>query len=154
MLYLTKCKLRSKQWKGWKKKTAFLSFVILLLVSCGDRVGINDIPHTDVNFTCPINTNNLIHVGGYEYFSGGISGIIVYRLDISSFLSYDRACPYDWRDNGYVVYNSATLQLVCQKCGSAFNILDGSPMNNSNAKTFLRTYNARMIDDMTLHVYN
>jgi len=135
------------------KKIICLGFVVgLLLASCGDRL--HTIPHTKVNFTVSINTNKLIHSGGYEYFTGGINGVFVYRLDMSTFLAYDRACPYDWEDNGYVIYNQATLQLVCEACGSTFNILDGSPMNNSKANNFLRPYNTRLIDDMTLHVYN
>ncbi|MDR1459427.1 MAG: hypothetical protein LBI60_04365 [Bacteroidales bacterium] len=101
-----------------------------------------------------IYSNNLIHVGGYEYFTGGISGIIVYRVDMSNFCVYDRACPLDWNENGYVVFDPATLQLICQSCGSTFNILNGYPMTNSKANSPLRSYPSRLIDDMTLHVYN
>ena len=139
--------------KYWSKKNCLL-LTILLFVSCGDRIGINDIPHTRVNFTRSINTTNLIHTGMCEYFTGGISGVVVYRLDMSTFLAYDRACPYDWRENGYLIYNPATLQLICEVCGSEFNILNGAPMNNSKSKAFLRSYNAKLIDDMTLHVFN
>jgi nitrite reductase/ring-hydroxylating ferredoxin subunit len=138
--------------KYWSKKICLL-VVVLLFVSCGDRV-VNDIPYTKVNFTRSIYATNLIHTGMCEYFSGGISGIVVYRLDMSIFYAYDRACPHDWRDNGYLIYDPATLKLVCQNCGSMFDILSGAPTNNSKAKTFLRPYNARLIDDMTLHVYN
>jgi len=136
---------------NWSKKMCLL-LVVLVFDSCVDRE--NPVPYVRVNFTVPTNTYNLIHVGGYEYYTGGIGGIIVYRLDMSTFYAYDRACPYDWQDDGYVVYNSATLQLVCEVCGSTFGILDGAPMNNSKAKTFLRSYNARLIDDITLHIFN
>jgi nitrite reductase/ring-hydroxylating ferredoxin subunit len=126
--------------------------IALIFISCkGD---VSTIPYTRVNFTAPIYSTNLIHVGGYEYFTGGISGIIVYRVDMTNFCAYDRACPYDWSDDGYVIYDPATLQLECQVCGSTFNVLNGYPMENTKAKTPLRSYQARLINDMTLHVYN
>ena len=140
--------------KYLSKKTGYLGVVIVLLfASCGDKTR-NDIPYEKFNFTRSINSTNLIHVGMHEYFSGGVCGIVVYRVDMSTFLAYDRACPYDWRDNGYVIYDPATLQLICESCGSTFNILNGSPMGNSKAKTSLRQYKVRLIDDMTLQVFN
>jgi hypothetical protein len=126
--------------------------VVLMFISC--EGGVSTIPHTRVNFTVSVYTNNLIHVGGYEYFTGGVSGVIVYRLDMNSFCVYDRACPYDWENNGYVVFDPATLQLKCQECGSTFNILNGYPMMNSKANAPLQSYQARLIDEATLHVYN
>ena len=135
------------------KKINYILFVVaLLLFSCGD--GKHTVPYTKVNFKVSVNTCNLIHVGGYEYFTGGVGGVFVYRLDMSTFYAYDRACPYDWQENGYVIYDPALLQLVCQECGSTFNVLDGSPMNDSKSNNFLRPYNAKLIDDMTLQVYN
>jgi hypothetical protein len=119
-----------------KKIVSVVLVVVLLFVSCGD--GQNPIPHTKVNFTVPVNTYNLIHVGGYEYFTGGICGIVVYRVDMSTFCAYDRACPYDWQENGYVIYDPPTLQLICTECGSTFGILDGFPKSNSITNHFLR----------------
>jgi uncharacterized protein YbaR (Trm112 family) len=137
----------------WSIKIKYVFCVIaLVFISC--QGGVSTIPHTRVNFTVPIYSTNLIHVGGYEYFTGGISGVVVYRLDMSTFCVYDRACPYDWDENGYVIYDPATLQLKCQQCGSTFNILDGFPMMNSKAEAPLRSYKSVLIDDMTLQVYN
>ena len=136
----------------FKRNSCFLFFVILLCLSCGDRV--ESVPYTKVNFNVSINRNNLIHGGGHEYFTGGVCGIVVYRLDISTFFAYDRACPYDWKENGYVIYDPATLQLVCQECGSTFDILDGSPKNDSKTRAFLRSYRAVLVDDMILYVSN
>ena len=134
------------------KISYLLLFIVLLLLSCGEKPG--TVPYTKVNFSVSINANNLIHVGGHEYFTGGVCGIVVYRVDMSTFCAYDRACPYDWKENGYVIYDPATLQLVCQECGSTFNILDGSPMNDSKARIFLRSYRAMLVDDMILYVSN
>ena len=128
---------------------------VLVFISCGDRP--NTVPNIGrFSFTVPIYSTNLIHVGGHHEVRGGYedNGIVIYRVDMSTFCAYDRTCPYDWQEGGRVTYNSATLQLVCDECGSAFNILDGLPMSDSKAKNFLRRYNAILIDDMTLRVYN
>ena len=133
-------------------KISCLLLIISLLISC--KGSVDTIPYTKVNFTVPIYANGLIHVGGYEYFTGGISGIVVFRLDMSNFCVYDRACPEDWSSGGYVNFDPATLQLKCDKCGSAFNILDGYPMTDSKANIYLRAYQSRLIDDVRLHIYN
>jgi hypothetical protein len=134
------------------KISCIFCLISLLSISCGGDV--STIPHTRVNFNIPVYSTNLIHVGGYEYFTGGISGVVVYRVDMSNFCVYDRACPYDWEKNGYVVFDPATLQLQCQTCASSFNILNGYPMMDTKANSPLRPYQAKLIDDMTLHVYN
>ncbi|MGI6292398.1 MAG: Rieske (2Fe-2S) protein [Bacteroidales bacterium] len=110
------------------------------------------IPIRHVNFTVSINSTNLIHVGGHEYFTGGISGIVVYRFDMTTFYAYDRACPYDWEEGGRVSVVNSTL--YDSLCGSSFNILNGYPYSNSKAELPLRHYQATLIDDFTLQVYN
>ena len=110
------------------------------------------IPTRDVNFTVSLNTTNLIHIGGYEYFTGGISGIIIYRFDMTTFYAYDRACPYDWEDGGRITLDDN--KLYDSLCGSTFNILNGYPYSGSKAELPLRQYQTTLIDDFTLQVYN
>lgn len=112
------------------------------------------VPYTKVSFNISLNTGNLVHVGGCEYYTGGIRGIVVYRLDMVNFLAYDRACPYDWADGGSVVYDPASLSLNCEECGSRFDILAGYPMQGTIATSPLRAYLARMLDDYTVHISN
>ena len=130
-------------------------FFVLLCFSCG--TGNDDIvPITKVSFNVSLNTGNLVHVGGYEYYTGGVMGVVVYRLDMTTFYAYDRACPHDWRYGGRVVYDYNTLTLDCEECGSHFSILNGYPMNDTNtiATMPLRMYKARMIDEYTVHISN
>ncbi len=130
-------------------------FLLLFFIcsSCGDKYN-GTVPYTKVRFTISLNTGNLVHVGGCEYYTGGIRGVAVYRLDMVNFLAYDRACPYDWEHGGYVAYDPATLTLNCEECGSSFNVLDGTPMRGAIATSSLRTYLARMLDDYTVHISN
>lgn len=128
--------------------------IVMVLCGCFTtcRTPYDDIPIRDVNFTISIDATNLIHTGGYEYFTGGISGIVIYRFDISTFYAYDRACPYDWADGGCV--SVVELTLYDSLCGSSFNILNGYPYSGSKAEHPLRQYQTRLIDDYTLQVYN
>jgi hypothetical protein len=122
--------------------------------SCKDNYN-GSVPYPGkVSFNISLNTGNLVHVSGYEYYTGGLRGVVVYRLDMVNFLAYDRACPYDWADGGYVVYDPATMTLNCEECGSSFNILDGYPKTGTIATSPLRMYLARMIDDYTVHISN
>lgn len=124
---------------------------LLLMVTACDRTE-DDIPYRKINFTVSIPSTALINVGGYEYFTGGVNGIVVYRFDMNTFMAYDRACPHDWRQGGRVqMVNSAYL--YDSLCGSMFNILDGMPLSGP-AKTPLRMYQTFMPDEFTLRVYN
>ena len=122
-----------------------------LITSCEQET---PVPYTPVDFTVSIYSNNLVHVGNYEYFSGGIRGIVVYRLDLTTFYAYDRACPYDWEYGSYVEVDSVdNITLIDYDCGSTFNILNGYPMNGKATQP-LRSYNAVMVDNVNLRVYN
>ena len=151
--YKLNCYLGYYSMKGLTIKV--ISVFLLLVftcVSCGDNYN-GTVPYTKVSFNISLNTGNLVHVGGCEYYTGGINGVVVYRLDMVNFLAYDRACPYDWADGGRVVYDPATLALNCEECGSIFNVLDGYPKEGI-ATSPLRSYLARMIDDYTVHISN
>ena len=113
------------------------------------------VPIANVNFTTPIYTNGLVNVGGHEYFTGAIKGLVVYRYDLSTFYAYDRACSYDWENGGYVsVDDSNPFQLICGTCHSTYNILSGAPVGNVKADAPLRQYKTALIDDFNLRVYN
>ena len=132
------------------RKTLLTGLLLLLLAACGDQQP--EIPYRKVRFTVSIPSTNLNYVGGYEYFTGGVSGVVVYRYDIANFMAFDRACPHDWEEGGRVeVVNS--IFLYDSLCGSMFNILDGTPVGGPS-KGSLRPYNAVMEDDFMLRVFN
>lgn len=129
--------------------------MLTLLVGC-NRYDHPTIPYADVDFY--IYPNDALHyrlntVGGYEYFTGGVNGIIVYRLDQWTFYAYDRACPYDWEEAGsWLWVDPSGLLLVDSLCGSTFNILDGNVVSGP-AKYPARKYNTHF-DGMRLRVYS
>ena len=137
------------------KKILWIFPILLFLISC-DTYNHPTIPNTKVDFT--IYPNDAIYYklntyGGYEYFTGGVNGIIVYRLDEWTFYAYDRACSYDWEEAGSWLFVSPSgITLVDSLCGSTFNILDGSVINGP-AVYPARKYNTRY-DGMKLRVYS
>ncbi|MBO4738169.1 MAG: hypothetical protein J5606_01260 [Bacteroidales bacterium] len=135
-----------------KKRFLLIGIFCCILLSCNHNNQV--VPYARVNFSVNTTSTNLIHVGGYEYFTGGVSGIFVYRSDMLTFHAYDRACPYDWENGGRVeVDTNNNFILIDYKCGSKFNILDGYPLSGK-AEEPLQEYNAQMIDDIYLRVYN
>lgn len=141
------------QWQRW-------IFIAAIVVFCFffTRCDIDHptIPEVKVNFTIyPNNVDyvNLNYYGGYMYFTGGVAGIVVYRLDNTTFFAYDRACPYDWEEHdAWIWVEESGLTLIDRHCGSRFNILDGSVISGP-AKYPLKMYRTRY-DGMILKVYN
>ena len=146
-----------------KKNTTyiFILFFTLFVCNCGNRPH-PTIPNAKVDFY--IYPNDLTYLdlnysGGFVYLTGGVEGIIVYRLNEMTFLAYDRACPYDWKDNdSWISVNDDGLTLSCSKCRAIFNILDGSlisgPATFNNPETYTLKYYKTYFDGARLRVYN
>lgn len=70
--------------------------------------------------------------GGFKELSssvGGVQGIIVYRVDASTYRAYERNCSYQPNDACVTVSaHSSGLYMVDPCCGSTFSFSDGSPL--------------------------
>lgn len=134
----------------------FIMAILFVAFSGCDGYKHATIPEVDVNFSIYPNDAQyaaLNHIGGYMYFTGGVAGIVIYRLDGATFLAYDRACPYDWRDqDAWICVEESGLTLIDNHCGSRFNILDGGVINGP-AQFPLKSYKTRF-DGYVLRVYN
>lgn len=128
---------------------------MLLLMSCDD-INHPTIPYKKVDFT--IYPNDVMYYklntyGGYEYFTGGVNGIVIYRLDEWSFYAFDRACSYDWENlDSWVWVHPNGIMLIDSCCGSVFNILDGTVISGP-ARYPLRQYYTRY-DGWQLRVFD
>ena len=127
----------------------------LLAISCNNTPH-PTIPYKKVDFTIypdDVMYYRLNTYGGYEYFTGGIGGIVVYRLDEWTFLAYDRSCSYDWEENGsWIWVHPNGIMLIDSLCGSTYNILDGNVIDGP-ARWPLRQYQTRY-DGFRLRVFN
>jgi len=112
-----------------------LAILFVLAVSSLDRCkkDSSTIPAVYVDFYVYLSQPDNIKlnaVGGWEYFTGGVKGVIVYRKSSNEFVAYERSCPYDPNaSNARIEVDSSNIIAVDRNCGSKFNMLDNSILN-------------------------
>ncbi|MDR0971900.1 MAG: hypothetical protein LBM25_05920 [Bacteroidales bacterium] len=131
---------------------AFLT-LIFIFSSCDDFV----YDYGYVNFAINpesteyynLNTGNR----GWEYFEGGLRGVVVFRINYGEYIAFERSCTEDNCHGRLDVDETSNMLLVCNKCNSQFIYVDGSPTSNSKAKRSLYQY-CTHFDGTDLMVYN
>lgn len=105
---------------------------LLLISGCGRELADDFIPITafpDIILNLSLPENNSLQVdGGYRQLSGGVRGIIVYRINSSTYMAYERNCSF--RPNeacATVDVHSSGLFMFDSCCSSNFSFTDGSP---------------------------
>ena len=133
-------------------KYILLGFFLFLTISCEKNE--HPIPRVPVSFWIYPNDPsylNLNYYGGHEYFTGGVSGIVVYRLSEWEFTAFDRACPYDWdHEDSWIWVEPGGITLRCQRCESLFSILDGGVITGPSTYPLKRYFTK--YDGMRLQV--
>lgn len=89
------------------------------------------VPNVAVNFAIDIYNANYAKLeipGGWIYVTGGYDGIIVFCNGSSSYLAFDRGCPYDCESNNSAIINVQTngISAVCPVCGTTYNLYGGT----------------------------
>ncbi len=139
-----------------KKLLIAILFVVSFSYSCS-KDGSETIPTVYVNFYIEPNSTTYLRlntVGGWEYITGGYSGVLVYRQSQETFLAYDRACPFDFKNGCRVTVETSFTTAIDSCCKSQFIIsMDGSPISGSAATVSLKQYHTTY-DGTKLHVYN
>lgn len=81
--------------------------------------------------------------GGYKELNNiGVRGVIVYRVDATTFRAYERNCSYHPNEAGSTVnIHASALYLEDSSCGSTFNFSDGQPLGGPAWRP-LRQYRA------------
>jgi len=133
----------------------FLGIILSLIVGC-KGYDHPDFPKVPVNFYIypnDVSYYDLMYHGGHMYFTGGVNGIVVYRLGDWEFTAFDRACPNDWdKSDAYVAMESSGIILKCNRCGSTYNILDGGKVSGTS-KYPLKQYFTKY-DGMRLRIHS
>jgi nitrite reductase/ring-hydroxylating ferredoxin subunit len=134
--------------------TAFL--LISLLPQCKKEKQQNEIPVVGVSIAIDPNSTEYIRlnaVNGWEYLTGGYSGIIVFRASLNGFMAFERACPYDWNlTSTRITVDSSSTTATCPSCLSRFILTDGTPFSGPSPypmKQYQTSYNGT-----TLFIYN
>ncbi len=100
------------------------------------------IPYVSVNITIYPSTPQyykLNSVSGWQYVSGGVNGIIVYRKDVNEFIAYERTSTYEPTQNCVCAVDTSNNVVVQDPCsGSKFLLTDGSTIQGPASKYLLR----------------
>jgi hypothetical protein len=135
-------KKRSKRLLGWS--------LVVLLASCQPDMSDDPIPFVAfpdfvANLMAP-EYQSLAVVGGYkEINSIGVRGVIVYRLNASTYLAFERNCSF--RPNeacATVNVHSSSLYMIDPCCKSSFSFDNGSPTGGVASRP-LRQYDTQLV---------
>ena len=138
-------------------KWLFISVILAILYfSCKKSSTDGTIPNVPVSFTVYLSLPQFVtlnSIGGYvtipEY---GYRGIIVYRRSQDEFVAFEQACTYDPTVMGAkIVVDSSGITTVDPKCGSKFNLYDGSVLHGPATRP-MKSYNS-VFDSGTNSVY-
>jgi hypothetical protein len=143
------------------KKIKIISalFICLSLMSCkkkAKQVQDNNVPYTPVNVTIypndPLNFK-IQTPGGWMYFNGGVSGLVVYRKTSTEFIALDRTSTFDPNTlAARIQVQSDSFTCKDTLSGSKWQIVDGAVMQGP-ATYPLRAYAANY-DGNTLRITN
>ncbi|MEA3444672.1 MAG: hypothetical protein U9R19_08095 [Bacteroidota bacterium] len=131
-----------------------LFFLITVFYSCNDKNQV--VPYVYVNFSVSIydpEFSTLTSPGNSINVTGGVNGILIYRISETDFAAYDRTCTYQVNENCQVNVDESgvfAVDTVC--CQSQFLLLDGS-VTKGPATYPLKRYNTHF-DGTYLRVYN
>ncbi|HEX5170054.1 MAG TPA: hypothetical protein VFW11_12840 [Cyclobacteriaceae bacterium] len=114
-----------------------LSWILFLLIVSGiacepDRSD-DPIPYTPfadivINLNLP-QYNALFVDGGFVTIGGGVRGIIIYRLNPSSYLAFERNCSFHPNDACATVdIDISGFYMIDPCCGSTFSLTTGMPI--------------------------
>lgn len=127
------------------------------LISCTKSSIENDLlPNITVNETVNLNLPKFINLqvpGGSAYISGGVNGIVIYKLNNNEFKAFDRACPHLPVSSCTQMVIKNTIKLVCPCDDSEFNILNGSPLTEGITH-YAREYLVTVFNANTLRITN
>lgn len=128
------------------KNLFVLGFLLFVLgsIGCSDEFIDGDIPPATfndivINLDLP-EYDKLSIDGGYILLSEGVRGIILYRVNASTYNAFERNCSYQPYEAGSTVeVHSSGLFLTDPSCGSSFSVTDGFPTGGP-ARVALRRY--------------
>ncbi len=122
----------------------------MLALSCtpdhsDDPIPFVPFPDFVINLSAPEYQPLLVNGGYKEIGSIGVRGVIVYRLDASTFKAFERNCSF--RPNeacATVNVHSSNLYLVDPCCSSSFSFPDGMPSGGPATRP-LRQYSTDLV---------
>jgi nitrite reductase/ring-hydroxylating ferredoxin subunit len=110
-------------------------------------------PEIHLNLNLPVYIK-LRSDGGYIPITskdGGVQGIIVYRLNSTTFLAYERNCSYHPNDAcATVEVHSSGLYMIDPCCNSSFDFASGNPTGGPAWRPLRRYETLLTVNDLTI----
>lgn len=107
-------------------------FLMVVISACSPQRSDDPVPFIPfVDIVINLNLPEFIALradGGYVQVNGGVRGIIVYRVNSSTYIAYERNCSF--RPNeacATVNVHNSGLFMIDPCCNSNFNFSDGNP---------------------------
>jgi hypothetical protein len=106
---------------------------LLCLLACDPQLTDDPIPLVTFqdqvcNLALPEYSSLRLDGGFKEMNKIGVRGVIVYRVNETTFRAYERNCSYHPNDAGSTVnIHTSNLYMIDSTCGSTFNFSDGQP---------------------------
>ncbi len=106
----------------------YLFLLLFLLSACGKKQKkYEEIPYVYVNIEMTVIDLKPVNERGWDTIQGGYKGIILYKESASSYLAYERACPYDPLDScSLVEVEPSGVTAIDSCCESRYLLQDGS----------------------------
>jgi len=123
-------------------KKVILLFAGILFFSCSDTTQVsNCLPNIPLSITTDLNNPSLINAqtpSGHAFLNGGSKGILLFNIDGTRFVAYDRLCPNLDCDTPMDFKNGLTLECSCDN--SEYSVhFQGAPQTE-NTDCFAREY--------------
>lgn len=127
-------------------RTYFSIIILLFIFISGCKNNTDNIPNVYVDIVIDLNDpqySKLTIPGNFEYITGGVNGIIVYRKSFDEFTAFERTCPYDPScgkvfidETGYTAKDT-----IC--CKSEFSIIIDGAVSKGPSQFPLRNYSTQ-----------
>jgi nitrite reductase/ring-hydroxylating ferredoxin subunit len=90
---------------------------------------------------------------GWDTIAGGYKGIIIYKESSSSYIAYERACPYDpLEDCSLIEVEVSGVTVIDSCCDSRYLMMDGTVFSGPSLMS-LKRYNT-YYDGQRLNIRN
>lgn len=129
--------------------------LIGLFAACEPNLSDDQIPYVAFNDII-INLNlpeyiNLRTDGGHKEISGGVRGIILYRVNSTTYRAYERNCSFQPNEACATVnVHTSGLFMTDPCCGSNFNFSDGNPSGGPAWRPLVRYRTQLFGTDLTI----
>jgi len=133
----------------------FILIYLAVFPGCSPDLSDDPIPYqpfSDIVINLSLPTYNSLKVdGGFATTGGGIRGIIVYRLNSTTYLAYEKNCSFHPNDACATVDVDVTgLYMIDPCCGSTFSFSNGAVIGGIAWRPLRQYYTSLDYNELTI----